>query len=145
VTALRISNERQELDVPMIHRYLAEESYWARGLSRAVLERALAHSLCFGGYLDREQVAFGRVVTDQATIGYLKDVFVLPTFQGRGYGKALVGAMVTHPDLRGVALMLGTEDAHGLYKTFGFVLHPAPERVMVRAGNFLQADPRADR
>ncbi len=145
MTDLRISTDRGELDVAMIHRYLAEESYWARGLSRAVLDRALAHSMCFGGYLGGDQVAFGRVVTDQATLGYFKDVFVLPAFQGRGYGKALVRAIVTHPDLRDVAFMLGTADAHGLYEPFGFGTHPQPERVMVRAGTFLQTDRRSSR
>ena len=68
----------------MIHRFLSTESYWAPGISRAVLEQALAHSLCFGGYLDRAQVAFARVVTDRATFAHLKDVFVLPAFESVG-------------------------------------------------------------
>ena len=139
VTALRISTDRDELDVPMIHRYLAEESYWARGISRSVVDRALSYSLCFGGYVGSEQIAFARVVTDRATLGYLKDVFVLTRFRGRGHGKALIGAILAHPDLRGVAFMLGTADAHGLYQRFDFGPHPQPERQMIRRGDFLSS------
>jgi hypothetical protein len=42
---LRASTDPAELEVGMIHRFLAEESYWARGIARPVLEHALAHSL----------------------------------------------------------------------------------------------------
>ena len=63
--ALRISTDRDELDVGMVHRFLAEDAYWSRGIPRDVVERAIAGSLCFGGYLEGAgQVAFGRVVTD---------------------------------------------------------------------------------
>lgn len=120
--ALRISTDRDELDVGMVHRFLAEDAYWSRGIPRDVVERAIAGSLCFGGYLKGAgQVAFGRVVTDAATFGYLADVFVLPAHRGRGHGRALVEAMLAHPQLQGLRrLMLATSDAHGLYAGFGF-------------------------
>lgn len=120
--ALRISTDRSELDVDMIHGFLAAEAYWSPGIPRATVDRAIAGSLCFGGYLDGVgQVAFGRVVTDAATFAYLADVFVLPAHRGRGHGKALVAAMMIHPDLQGLRrLMLATSDAHGLYAGFGF-------------------------
>jgi len=120
--ALRISTDRSELDVDMIHRFLAQDAYWSPGIPRATVERAIAGSLCFGGYVDGAgQVAFGRVITDAATFGYLADVFVLPSHRGRGHGRALVEAMLAHPQLQGLRrLMLATSDAHGLYAGFGF-------------------------
>jgi hypothetical protein len=72
--SLRISTDPAEFDIAMIHRFLAEESYWAKGLSRALLERAIANSLCFGGFVVDARVAFARVVTDRATFAYLKYV-----------------------------------------------------------------------
>lgn len=137
MSALRISTDPGQLDVDMIHRFLSQESYWAAGISRAVLERALAHSVCFGCYLDEVQVAFARVVTDRATFAHLKDVFVLPEFRGRGFGTQLMQAVMAYPDLRAVTFTLQTNDAHALYKKFGFVLQPHSERSMVRNGNYL--------
>jgi len=134
---MRISMDLAEFDISMIHRYLAGESYWAKGMSRSLLERAMANSLCFGGFVADTQVAFGRAVTDRATFAHLKDVFVLPAFRGKGYGVALVNAIVSHPDLQAVSMTLATADAHGLYSRFGFGTHSRPERQMIRVGSFL--------
>jgi GNAT superfamily N-acetyltransferase len=132
---LRISTNPAEFDIAMIHRFLAEESYWAKGLSRPVLERAIAHSLCFGGFVADAQVAFARVVTDRATFAHLKDVFVLQPFRGKGYGVALIEAIMSHPDLQLITMTLATKDAHELYRRFGFGPHTHPERQMIRFGS----------
>ncbi len=129
---IEISTDRERLDVDVIHRWLSEESYWARGRSREVVERAIAHSLCFGVYLEERQVGYARVVTDFATFAWLADVFILDEFRGRGYGKVLVQAVVDHPDLQGLGrILLATKDAHGLYAQFGFTPVP-PDRFMER-------------
>ena len=93
---LRISNDISEMDIPLIHHFLATESYWARGLQFEALTKSLSHSLCFAGFIGEKQVAFGRVITDLASFGYLKDIFVLPSERGRGYGKELVEAMLAN-------------------------------------------------
>lgn len=130
---LRISTDRRELDVDLIHRYLSEESYWARSVPREILQRALQHSICFGGFLDGRQVAFARVVTDRATYAALLDVFVVREHRGRGHAQALMRAVMAHPDLEDLRrFMLTTADAHGLYAKFGFVALTAPDRHMER-------------
>jgi len=110
------------VDLDVVHAYLAEESYWARGIPRAVLERAVANSLCIGAYLPGgELAAFARVVTDRATFGWLCDLFVVPAHRGRGLGRQLVRAVHAHPDLQGLRrFMLATADAHGLYRGEGY-------------------------
>ncbi|MCR3904447.1 GNAT family N-acetyltransferase [Aeromonas hydrophila] len=129
--ALEISADKGRLDVPLIHRFLSEEAYWCRGIPLATLQRAINHSLCFGGYLGAQQVAFARVITDKATFGYLADVFVLPEHRGQGYSKSLVAAMLDHPELQGLRrLSLATSDAHGLYAGFGFVPPASPGSLM---------------
>lgn len=121
MSELRISSDLSEMDVPLIHRFLANETYWARGLAFNMLAKSLSHSLCFAGFVGAEQVAFGRVVTDLASIGYLRDIFVLPGYRGRGYGRKLVEAMLAKLDHEEVAaLMLATQDAHALYRKLGF-------------------------
>ena len=128
---LEISTEVERLDVDRIHRFLSEESYWARGRTREMTQQAIDNSICFGAYLGRQQVGFARVVSDQTTFAWLADVFILVEYRGQGYGKALVAAVLDHPELQGLRWLLATKDAHGLYAQNGFAPVP-PERFMER-------------
>jgi len=131
--AFRIGTDRAELDLDLIHTFLSTRSTWARGIPRSTLERAIRHSLCFGGYLGRRQIAFARVISDFATFANLVDVFVLPEHRGRGYSKDLMRAVVAHPDLQGLRrFTLATGDAHGLYAQFGFTAPLKPQTLMER-------------
>jgi GNAT superfamily N-acetyltransferase len=105
-----------------VHGYLGNDAYWCRGIPAATLRKAIAHSLCFNALDDDgAQVGFARVVTDRATFAYLCDVFVLERARGRGVSKALMDAVVAHPDLQGLRrFSLATADAHGLYARYGF-------------------------
>lgn len=128
-----ISTDRAQLDIALIQRFLANDSYWAQGIPRAVVEQAVRHSLCFGVYTPHGQVGFARVVTDYATYGYIMDVFVLPEHRGKGLSKRLMECIMTHPELQGFRRwQLGTRDAHGLYAQFGFATPVHPERSMER-------------
>lgn len=130
---LQISTDRTELDVPLIYRFLSEQSTWAVGISRAVVDRAIENSLCFGGYVDGRQVAFARVITDYATFGNLVDVFVIPEYRGRGYSLELMKAIMAHPSLKSLRrFMLATGDAHTLFDKFGFTAPQRPETLMER-------------
>jgi GNAT superfamily N-acetyltransferase len=129
----RVSTDKAELDVPFVHRFLSEQTYWARGIPLAVVEKSIANSLCFGGFLGDEQVAFARVVSDYATFANLVDVFVVPEHRGKGYSKALLTAVFAHPELQGLRrFMLSTSDAHGLYAQFGFAAPKTPQTLMER-------------
>ena len=118
---LEISTDPARHDRELIHRYLSEESYWARGRTREQSERILDRSLCFGAYADGRQVGHARVVTDGVVFGYIADLFVVSAARGRGIGKALVAAILEHADVRDLSrLVLVTDDAHGLYEGYGF-------------------------
>lgn len=139
----RISTDPAQLQLGVIHGYLTR-SYWAEGVSREVVARALEHSLNFGLYLDdggsddggpAEQIGFARVVSDYATFAYLADVFVLEAHRGQGLATWLIGAALAHPRLQGLRTWaLFTRDAHGLYRKFGFATPDDPKRVMWRRG-----------
>lgn len=121
------------MDVPLIHQFLANESYWARGLPFETLTKSLSHSLCFAAFVGENQVAFGRAITDLASFAYLKDIFVLPSNRGRGYGRELVEAMLAKLDHEGVAsVMLATQDAHSLYGKLGFEAVEGSAKLMRR-------------
>ena len=90
----RITTEKAELDRDLIYRFLAEESYWARGIPRERVELAIDNSLCFGGFIGPNQMAFARVISDYATFANLVDVvriFVDRIVKRDGLGNILVG------------------------------------------------------
>ncbi len=131
--SVEISDDRARMDVDVIHRFLSKESYWAKNVPRAVVERALEHSLCVGAFEDGAQVGFARVITDYATFAYIADVFVLPSHRGRGIAREIMEAIVNHHALRGLRRWhLVTRDAHALYAQFGFTALDVPERHMMR-------------
>ena len=66
--SFHISTDPARLDVSLIHRYLSQESYWARYIPLATVERSLTNSLNFGAYTpDGQQAGFARVISDRAT------------------------------------------------------------------------------
>ena len=126
-----VSCDKSRLDLDLIHRFLSNESYWARRRTREQTERAIENSICFGVYRGKKQVGFARVVTDKATFAYLGDVFILTEHRGIGLSKLLMEAIVLHPDVQGLRRwLLATRDAHGLYAQYGFTPLHHPERWM---------------
>jgi GNAT superfamily N-acetyltransferase/uncharacterized damage-inducible protein DinB len=126
-----ISTDPALLDVPLIHDFLSNRSYWARGRPPEVARRSLENSLCFGLYERVRQVGLARVVTDRATFAWLCDVFVLEAYRGRGLSKWLLARVMGHPDLQGLRrVLLGTRDAHGLYERYGFTPLADPSRFL---------------
>jgi GNAT superfamily N-acetyltransferase len=125
-----ISTDPARVDVRTVHEFLTN-SYWARGIPLETVQRSIANSLCFGIYHASGQVGFARVISDRATFCYLADVFVVELYRGRGLSKWLMECIMGHPDLQGVRRwMLATQDAHGLYRQYGFTELKAPKRWM---------------
>ena len=128
-----ISTDNKRLDIPLIHDFISNESYWAQGRKMETVERALENSLNFGLYKDTEQIGFARVVTDYCTFAWLADVYVVNEYRGRGLSKWLMEVVLDHPALKGIRRwVLATRDAHGLYRQFGFTQMEQPERWMER-------------
>lgn len=126
-----LSTDPARLDLDAIHGFLTN-CYWAKGIPREVVQRSIAHALCFGVYDGSgAQVGFARVISDFATVAYIGDVFVLETHRGRGLGKWMMECIMQHPALQGLRRwMLTTRDAHGLYVQAGFTPVKFPERYM---------------
>ena len=131
VVGYEISTDQDRLDVDLVFRFLSEESYWSPGIPRAVVERSINNSMCFGVYHGEVQVGFARIVTDKATFALVADVFILEAHRGKGLSKWLLHEVVEHPDLQGLRrLLLLTSDAHSLYAQFGFTEIGNPGRFM---------------
>jgi GNAT superfamily N-acetyltransferase len=120
------------LDLDLVERWLAVESYWAYGRPREQIERSLANSTVYGLYNDLGfQVGLFRVVTDRATFAWLCDVYISPTARGRGVGTWLVEVVRQHLIDDGVPrIILATADAHGVYERVGFTPLAHPHRWM---------------
>ena len=127
-----LDDDRGRVDRAAVHRFLTEESYWARGRSRATQDAAIDGAAAVAGlYLDAAQVGFARVVSDGAVVAYLADVYVLQAHRGRGLGVELVRFVVEEGPCAGCRWLLHTADAHELYRRFGFA-EPAPGRLLER-------------
>jgi len=126
-----VSTDPAQLDVRLIHEFLSQRSYWAAGIPFEVVQKSIENSFCFGLYQQERQIGFARMVTDRATFAYLADVFVVESLRGQGLSKWLLECILGHSDLQGLRrMLLGTLDAHGLYRQFGFTPVATPERFM---------------
>ena len=116
-----ISTDPARLDRDAVCGFLTG-SYWARGIPRDLLDRAIDRSLSFGVYApDGSQAGYARVVTDGETFAWIGDLFVLEPHRGRGLGKWLVETILAHDEVANLRkIVLATADAHGLYARFGF-------------------------
>jgi ribosomal protein S18 acetylase RimI-like enzyme len=128
---LEFDDDPGRIDVDAVHDYLANESYWAEGRPRDVVERLIREAQRVVGVYDGErQVGFARAFTDGVSLVYLADVYVLPEYRGRGVGVQLVREMVENGPYADLRWILHTRDAHGLYRKLGFT-EPS-ERVLER-------------
>jgi N-acetylglutamate synthase-like GNAT family acetyltransferase len=128
---IRISTDRNDVDLDVVHGFLSREAYWSKNIPRAIVKKSIENSYCFSAFLQDRQIGFARVVTDVATFAYLADVFVLPEFRGHGISKKLMQSVQSHPELQGLRRwMLMTADAHKLYEAYGFSALAKPDRAM---------------
>jgi GNAT superfamily N-acetyltransferase len=128
-----ISTDKSKLDIAFIHTYLSKETYWAKNIPLEIVQQSIEGSICFGIFHNARQVGFARMVTDCATFGYLADVFIIDEYRGKGLSKWLMEEITNYPGFKNLRRwMLGTKDAHGLYKQFGFTEIQKPERLMQR-------------
>ena len=117
-----VDDDPARVDVDVVWRFLSTDAYWARWRTRADVERQIAGAWrVVGCYHPTDgMVAFARAVSDGVALAYLADVFVLPEHRGRGLGDRIVAAMIDEGPGASFRWMLHTEDAHDLYRKFGF-------------------------
>lgn len=126
-----ISTDKEKLNIKLIHDFLNNDSYWAKGRSEETIRKSIDNSLCFGVYKDSQQIGFARVVTDYAVFAWILDVFILKEFRKQSLGVKLLESIMNHSELQKLQRWgLATDDAHGLYKKFGFELIKRPEIFM---------------
>jgi GNAT superfamily N-acetyltransferase len=118
-----VSSDKSLLNIPWIFDQL-KRTYWGGWLDVARVSRSIDFSLCFGLYRKEDgrnlQIGFARVVTDFSTFAWLCDVVVASAYRKRGLGTFLIRCVVNHPEVAPRSVLLSTNDAHDLYRRFGF-------------------------
>jgi len=129
-----LSTAKERISFDVLFKYLSEEAYWSKGkITEQQLQGAINNSINFGIYQHDRLVGYCRVVTDQATMAYLADVFILLEHRGKGLSKWLLENVMQHPDLQNLRRwILLTDDAHGLYRQFGWTELTDPGLYMER-------------
>ena len=130
---LELDDDPTRIDVDAVGNYLANESYWAEGRPREVVERLVREAQRVVGLYDgSRQIGFARAFTDGVSLVYLADVYVLSEYRGRGLGVELIRETVENGPYADLRWVLHTRDASGLYRKFQFG-EPSP-RLMERSG-----------
>jgi len=128
-----IDTDNHRIDAVLVYQFLTEESYWAKDRSLEDVKKSIDHSLCFGLYKNNSMVGFARVISDYTSFAYLADVFIIKEERGKALGKTLVEYILNYPTIKDAKRrMLGTMDAHELYRPYGFSEVKNPNRWMER-------------
>ena len=123
-----VSTDKLKLQIDVVHQFLTTESYWAKDIPLATVERSIENSLCFGLYHREKQIGYARVITDYATFAYLADVFIIKGYRGRGLSKWMMEIIADLPELQNMRRWsLATRDAHSLYSKIGFTPLSKPD------------------
>ena len=125
-----IDDDPARVDVDVAWQFLSNDAYWGTWRSRDDVERQIAGAWrVVGCYHPADgMVGFARAVSDGVALAYLADVFVLPAHRGQGLGARLVAAMIDGGPGAEFRWLLHTEDAHQLYRKFGFA---APDHMLM--------------
>jgi len=95
---------------------------WA-GATEEQIDKGLQNSLyTLAARLDGETVGMGRLVGDGFNIWYVQDVIVLPAYQGKNVGKAIVQKLLAYVEansLPGTMVTVGLMAAQGKEDFYG--------------------------
>lgn len=122
--------------------HMLSKVFWSPGITKNEILKGIKNSaLVVGAYTEKgEQIGFLRVVSDKVRFAYLMDVVVHEKYRRQGIGQKMVRFALSHPELKDVyQWLLGTLDAHGVYKKLGFepltnmekwmsIIKPRPDR-----------------
>ena len=115
----RISDNREDIQLDKVESLL-QSSYWASERSLETIKISIENSVCFSVFSEGVQIGFARVVTDFASVAYIADLIIHSEHRSKGLGKWLAEIIVNDPRWNSKFQFLATDDAHGLYKRFGF-------------------------
>ena len=137
---IELDDDPARVDTGAVHRFLSEESYWARGRDLTAVTRLIAEATrVVGAYDGALQVGFARCISDRVSVAWIADVYVLSSHRGRRIGEDVIRQLIEGSTYSHVRWLLGTADAHSFNARLGF--GPPSSRLMERPR--LHGDPPA--
>ena len=121
-----LTTDLSRMDRDVIYHFIKNESYWGKHRTREQMDDAIDHSRWVFGLYDRAtnaQIGFARVISDGITFGYLTDVFILSSYQGKGLGRYLLEAVMNHEGVAQVGRMVLLTEDPDFYTSYGFSVH----------------------
>lgn len=126
-----ITTDKSLMQVAAVHKWLSEKSYWAKDIPLDIVKNAFDNSFCMGVLIDGKQIGYARLITDYTTVAYLKDVYIEEEHRRQGLSKKMMEILLGLNWMQKLGkVLLGTLDAHGLYKQYGFKPIAEPTRWM---------------
>lgn len=92
-------------DIPEINSFfeLFRTTGWSPGKQKEELSEAINNSrYSVSAYLDNTLVGFGRIISDGNLHAFIVDLIVLPEYQGKGIGKAILKKLVGEARKKGI-------------------------------------------
>jgi GNAT superfamily N-acetyltransferase len=117
-----IDEDRSRVNPDGVWAFLSKHAYWERWRTKDDVRRQINGAWrvvgCYapGG----EMVGFARAISDGVALAYLADVYIVPQHRARGLCAAMVHEMIDGGAGRSFRWLLHTQDAHKLYRNFGF-------------------------
>lgn len=138
-----VTTDKTKMQPVAIHKWLSEQSYWCKHIPFETVKTAFDNSYCIAVLNDGVQIGYARFVTDYARFAYLADVYVEEEHRGKGLSKKMMDTLMGLDWVSKLQkLMLGTLDAHGLYRQYGFKEIALPERFMEISRPHIYGDTR---
>ena len=110
---------------------LRESTGWGNQPLKQQVEEGLKKTLFSVTVIHNDQVVgMGRLVGDMYMICYIQEVVVLPEYQGKGIGKAIINKILTFisdcaiPATCVTAGLFAAKGKEELYEKFGFTIRP---------------------
>lgn len=122
--------------VQSLHELYAKQ-WWCKEASLAEVEHLLQYSLSIAlvDPVTKKLLAYSRVVSDRLKFAYIFDVMVDDAYRGKKLGKALMKAILAHPDLAKVVKfeLKCLQELIPFYEKCGFSLSPPHLITMMHA------------
>jgi len=122
---------------------LIESVGWGHRLIEQV-ESALKNSLYTVCIIEGNKViAMARMIGDNSMSYFIKDVVVIPEYQGKGFGKLIINDILSYikertpKDWKVSVELMSASDKEAFYEKFGFQKRPSTKYANYGAGMFL--------
>jgi len=117
---IKIYNQINKQETEIIFNWIIS-TYWGKYIqSFTQFEQALKNSDCYTVYVENNIVAFVRVISDQATFGYILDFYIDEYYRNKGIGSKLLDNIISSNKYKGVKWLLASSKAKNFYIKYGF-------------------------